>query len=179
LRRDVKRPTNYRQKENKYVQSYLIERFKVHLVLMVMFTVLMCVTYNFEFNVISDMCLHRNCQVVLHYYFIIYIHISVTSEFFYCFILPTVDISVISEFFYCFILPTVHITSELFYCFINSSLLLCRTCLLLFVLLIEFLPPNTGEVIMMLSTWPYSSNKKKLNHNKTRLKNVDSLLALG
>jgi len=30
-----------------------------------MFTVLMCLTYNFEFNVISDMCLHRNCQVVL------------------------------------------------------------------------------------------------------------------
>jgi len=25
----------------------------------------MCFTYNFEFNVISDMCLHRNRQVVL------------------------------------------------------------------------------------------------------------------
>jgi len=111
--------------------------------------------------------------------FQICVFIEIVKLFYNENIWQSVHISVTSEFFYCFILPTVHITSELFYSLINSSLLLCRTCLLLFVLLIEFLPPNTGEVIMMLPTWPYSSNKKKLNHNKTRLKNVDSLLVLG
>ena len=44
----------------------------------VMFTVLMCVTYNFEFNVISNMCLHRSCFTMKTFdnQFILVLHLN-------------------------------------------------------------------------------------------------------
>jgi len=67
------------QKKNNNAPNY-VGRFKIPIVLMVMFTVycnilLICATWNFDFVVI--LCLKRNCQlfeynhfkIILHYYF--------------------------------------------------------------------------------------------------------------
>ena len=67
----------------------------------------MCITYNFESNIIFQICVFIEI-VKLFYNENIWqsVHISVTSELFYCFILPTVHAYYVGpDFFFINIIP--------------------------------------------------------------------------